>query len=364
MADLGGTGARRRASGRGRMTDAPTQNRVRRGRGPVVATVLLAVVGLAAAPGVGATETTTTTSEPSTTTTGPPTTTTTIASPTTTTTGPSTTTTTKPSTTTTTKPSTTTTTKPSTTTTKKKPSTTTTTKPSPTTAPALSPMTSAVEGPLVTPGVPRSQLPSVPPDPYIGGRTNLRVAVVGDSLTYYAEGGLLNKMLARKYRVSITGVKAFAAWDMQPTVQQLMRRNRPDVLVVALGTNDLKYAVWHTRTWPSTQVDMRNLLAIARTVPCVVWVGVNTTSGLFYYTTDPLRDITVGGPVINTMIKSALAGTKKAPGRARYGDWSARSQGHEEYFLNPGNTHMTPVGIAAYQQLILDEVAACDALIP
>jgi hypothetical protein len=139
--------------------------------------------------------------------------------------------------------------------------------------------------------------------------------------------------------------------------QQLTRQGA-NVLVVAAGTNDISHVAQGFRTLAQTRQSMDQMLSSNR-APCIVWVGVNTSNGLHGGGPGTFGDVRVGGPVINQMIRDAEAASGRPMSRTVYADWAARSTGHPEWFKGPEDVHFTPAGLDAYEQLILDGVAAC-----
>lgn len=103
------------------------------------------------------------------------------------------------------------------------------------------------------------------------------VLVIGDSLTVQATPTLVEQAEGLDLRIRAEVRTTVADW--LPRVPALLAEARPDVVVVALGTNDN----WPTNRGEAPPVDLpaeraayrqrvRALLAELRPIPCVVWV--------------------------------------------------------------------------------------------
>ena len=225
------------------------------------------------------------------------------------------------------------------TTTTTRPPATTTTRPTGTTVPAI------------------NYWPDVAPKPFVGSSSAPGVGAFGDSLLVDIASSLTTGIVNRSFKASVTAMPGYATYRTQYTADQLVKAS-PRILVIATGTNDLRD--WSTgyRTLDQIRTSVRTMLDHTKTVPCVAWIGVNTTNGV-WTTPGSIGDHTVGGPTLNSVITDEIARSARDKSRLIYGDWSAASQGHLEYFKAPGDPHLSATGSAAYQRLILDQVDAC-----
>ncbi|MCD9622804.1 SGNH/GDSL hydrolase family protein [Rhabdothermincola salaria] len=192
------------------------------------------------------------------------------------------------------------------------------------------------------------------PEPYVGHPTAPKMAVVGDSLTLDIEDAAIDRFTDDGWAVSVTAFGGYTLRDHQDTLQRAVGTG-PEVLVVALGSNDIReFAIGHQDLGGYRDL-VRATLATARDVPCVVWVGVNTTSGYW----GPGGDHVVYGPWVNLMTSVEITASGRAPGRTFLADWASRSAGRHDYFVAPGDVHHTSRGSRAFLDLIADTVAQC-----
>jgi lysophospholipase L1-like esterase len=173
--------------------------------------------------------------------------------------------------------------------------------------------------------------------------------VVGDSLTWQAEHGststtdpyyerhyltdLLNKhgmatRVAAKSGVTTDSLRLWTRWE-----------TAPDVIVMALGTNDNYFDV------PIT-TSINNVRTYLARWPdgCTVYVGVVPSTP---------RRIDDTAPAWNDWLRQEAGRTGGV-----YLDWPAISAGHRDWFVSD-LLHHTAAGQAAYRQAILDGVEEC-----
>jgi len=191
------------------------------------------------------------------------------------------------------------------------------------------------------------------PNPYAGAQ-GPRIGVIGDSLVVGIEGLATAQLRDRGWNPSVSGHAGFTVANEFDTVTRLMTTN-PQVVVLALGTNDLKGIDNGTQTWDGFRNDVATALGLADGGSCVVWVGVNEYNGTFEH------GITLGafGWVINWIINVELARTGRRNTTAFYADWAAASRGRMDYFSAPGDPHLTAAGNQAYTDLIIDTAGRC-----
>ena len=279
---------------------------------------------------------------------------------------PSTTTTSSTTTPSTTTPSTTPSTAPSTTTTPSTvPSTARTTTPStgpapasPSPAPARAPATTSISVPPYNPPPwYRSLFPPVTPPPFTGPVGGVKIGVLGDSLLVDSVGTLTTDLQDRGYQASVSSNPGYSTWALVSAAQRMSGQGA-NVLVVATGTNDMRDVALGYRTLAQTRQAMDQMISLNR-VPCIVWVGVNTSNGLHGGAAGTFGDVRVGGPVVNQMIRDAQAASGRPASRTLYASWADRSTGHLDWFRAVDDVHLSPTGAAQYRRLILDAVASC-----
>ena len=199
--------------------------------------------------------------------------------------------------------------------------------------------------------------PPVTPVPFTGSPSAPKVGVLTDSLLTGGADDLTGALTDQGLQASVTVSPGYPTWALTSAAKQLAVQ-ATQVLVVATGTNDLRDVAQGFRTLDQVRTSMDQLLASAR-VPCVVWVGVNTTNGLHGGGAGSFGDVRVGGPVINQTIRAAQAQSGRPSARTLYGDWATRSAGHLDWFRAVDDVHLSATGLAEYERLILDGVAAC-----
>jgi hypothetical protein len=184
---------------------------------------------------------------------------------------------------------------------------------------------------------------------WMGSPDDPAVVVIGDSLIFQAEGNygfddqrhLAQALVDAGYQAHVTG---FIGWtmpggytDLWPSVPS---PPEPDVLVIALGTNDS-----HDGQIPlaESQAALQAWLAEAASVPCVVLIEVNENAVAW--------GLHESGPPYNDM----LAQEALAHPQAFTVPWSP-----DPALMDPEQIHFAgEAGRAAYRQAILDGVARC-----
>ena len=198
------------------------------------------------------------------------------------------------------------------------------------------------------------------PDPYQGNPNGPRIAVVGDSLISAIRDTYAESLGARGWNASVTGKGGYTSRDHWDTEERIMR-TPPDVVVIALGTNDVREVNEGLQTYDGFRESVRHSLGIVREARCVVWVGINEVSG---YYGPGLGNLAEFGWVINVIIQQELARSGRAPGSVQYADWAAASRNHLEYFVGPGDVHHSPVGARAYRATMDAAIARCPMPLP
>lgn len=181
------------------------------------------------------------------------------------------------------------------------------------------------------------------------------VAVVGDSLIAFSENGSLtgtetlitDDLVAAGTRAWVTGwTGAGFAWAYEDLWNLPAREGvTPDVLVLALGTNDMHIPPGGTEPLTSVEAVRPVVAAWLAEVPnaCVRLIG-------------PAESITgwgldVTAPPFNAMLAEEAA----LHADAEYVAWNPDPAWTE----NGANPHVTPAGRAAYRALIVAEALAC-----
>lgn len=173
------------------------------------------------------------------------------------------------------------------------------------------------------------------------------VVVLGDSLVFQADGNRApddaNRLLVTALEEEgstvegggLIGLSVPAAYEsLWPTIEE----QAPDVLVVALGTNDSRDGAIPLET------SRQALTVWLEEVPssCVVLVGVNegtSTWGLDVY-----------GPPFNAMLEDVAADHPDV----RVVQWDP-----DPAMLGQDGVHLTEVGRVAYRRLIVDAAESC-----
>jgi GDSL-like Lipase/Acylhydrolase family len=195
--------------------------------------------------------------------------------------------------------------------------------------------------------------------------TGHRVAVVGDSITVEAEEGvafdptqhvLTDDLTRHGDGASVDAAIGADTNDLfkKPFTSAPFPAPGPDILVMALGTNDahpprLNGTFVGTAPQVPLSQSKSNLETYLASSPatCVILVNV--------YTNVRSWSLDVNGPLYNQMLDAISANSS---GRVRVADWNALATRHPEW-LSHGGPHLTTTGVSAYRGLIELSVAAC-----
>jgi hypothetical protein len=177
------------------------------------------------------------------------------------------------------------------------------------------------------------------PSAWQGAETDPTVAVIGDSLVYQAdgdslghsgivyEGDLIDELDAAGWRTSIFGLPG-AKLSRQLASMAAALDEEPDVLVVALGTND-----WNVEAG----LEALDEFLDSTPVDCVALVGVAEV---------PAYDLDERGPVLNAAF-------------AAYGNYTPWAPA-DGWLVNPRtDPHLTTAGRAGYREVILEAAETC-----
>lgn len=192
------------------------------------------------------------------------------------------------------------------------------------------------------------------PNPYVGRPDGPRVAVVGDSLTSWVTDRQNGALVGDGWSASVTGIPGFTIRDQFDMLEKVAA-SRPQVVVVALGTNDLRQIDAGTQTWGGLRADARRALSIVRNVPCVVWVGVTEQSGA--YANGHRHD--TAGWAVNWWLHTELRAARPDPRQGVWVDWASASRGRQELFSAVDDVHHSEAGRDAYSRLLHEGVRAC-----
>lgn len=180
------------------------------------------------------------------------------------------------------------------------------------------------------------------------------VGVVGDSLTYRAETGggfstplphrLTDDLTAAGYGSSVFGLVGFHTDVLDDLAD--WPAPAPDIVVVALGTNDAH------NTFVPVDRYVTNLVTFLDRTPAACTVLVTVIQS-------PAWGLDVTAPAYNQALRD-LAATRPATVVV---DWTSVAAAHPEYFIED-QIHTNEAGQAAYRALMLDGVGQCAALLP
>lgn len=181
---------------------------------------------------------------------------------------------------------------------------------------------------------------------YEGPEWMARLGVIGDSLTSSSVDWARAAIRSYWWRDAIVGKAGFTVEDMRTDIRTLAA-DRPEAMVIALGTNDSIKLEFGTSSWSFIQTQIRGALNDVQNsgVPCVVWVGVNEVSGR------PGPD--AWAKQFNDEVRTQLA----ARGIGSMADWTSAALGHPEFFTDL--VHMTEIGKQVFWNIIADRTQDC-----
>lgn len=193
------------------------------------------------------------------------------------------------------------------------------------------------------PTTPGSSTPTVPGQPPV-------VLVIGDSLTVQSTGTLQDRSAGLDLRIHAAVRTTIGDW--LPLVPGLLARSRPDVAVVALGTND---------NWPTNSGEpieersderaryrekVRAMLEALRSIPCLVWV-------------EPAEVAPMSEYLVHAADHGAILRAELARAGARAVDWTSsleRGDAFERGWMQEDGIHLRAPGQAAFATVTLDAV--------
>jgi lysophospholipase L1-like esterase len=183
-------------------------------------------------------------------------------------------------------------------------------------------------------------------------RSGEHVVVVGDSLVQNAGPAVADRLAGAGFVSFTIGARGYAYWHWNNGVAQgldigdYVSREHADHVVLALGTNDAR--VLAAKPAALTADDVRAQLrrgtsrALAASRGCVILVSPSQRSHA-----PEAREV-----------RALIRATASTSHRFAVADWGARSAGHEEWFVAPGNVHLSPAGNAAYAGFLTEQAEA------
>lgn len=174
-----------------------------------------------------------------------------------------------------------------------------------------------------------------------GGGGSRTVEVIGDSLTFQANDGdrggdeLLAALEREGFDPSGGGIPGMT---VESAHQTMWSKGSPDILVLALGTNDMGDGKVPVDAVRATLAQW--LLEVPDT--CIVFVGVNETTQAW--------QLHQHGPPYNEMLRQ-LASER---GEAHVVDWAPAPE-----MIAEDGIHLTEEGRAAYRSVIVEGVQRC-----
>ncbi len=177
-----------------------------------------------------------------------------------------------------------------------------------------------------------------------------RITIIGDSLVVQASDAL--RFAAQHESLDLNALNGTTVADWTPLVASIVARSQPDVLVIALGTNDNLKGVEANRIGPSgAEVSYRTrleqLLRAAADAPCLIWV-------------EPSGQGFTGSYQLNAFANNRVLSSVLAEQRVAAASWDARqtaSGGYRNGWNTIDTIHLTDLGETVYARLILDAVA-------
>lgn len=218
-----------------------------------------------------------------------------------------------------------------------------------TTTPPVTATTGSTPSPTIEP----VHLPGFPP-PLLPARPGPLVVMVGDSLMWSATSELHDRFIASGAGETRIAAVAGSRLDDMVDLVGAGARADADVLVVALGTNDLRRGPGDLRDDDTVLADANasvgRVVGAARGARCVVWVTVGASTGFAGLGDRPDR-FAASLPVALAPLGATV----------RVADWRAASAGHPDWFDWDG-LHLSRSGQVAFAGVIADQASTCPTL--
>lgn len=215
------------------------------------------------------------------------------------------------------------------------------------TTPATHPPTTLDTSPPIVEPV---DLPGFPPA-FLPARPGPLVVMVGDSLMWSATSELHDRFIASGAGETRIAAVAGSRLDDMVDLVGAGARADADVLVVALGTNDLRRGPADRRDddtiLSDTSASVGRVVGAARGARCVVWVTVGASTEFAGLGDRPDR--------FSALLPMALA---PLGATVRIADWRSASAGHPDWFDWDG-LHLSRSGQVAFAGVIADQAATC-----
>jgi len=191
--------------------------------------------------------------------------------------------------------------------------------------------------------------------------SRVAVAVVGDSLIFQAETGMIyadstaapggdftDDLLGSGYDATVVGLPGEPFSGVHASAA-LQARHGADIVVVAAGTNDVRLADEQDDpgALDRSTAELGRVLDDLDATPCVLVLTFATTS--------PLHRLDQLGPELNGSIRATAA----EHDNVHVADWEMVAAANPEWFNSVDSVHLTPDGAEAYRDFILSSLSAC-----
>lgn len=170
------------------------------------------------------------------------------------------------------------------------------------------------------------------PEDYSGPPGGRKVVVIGDSLTRQATDEIRGQFwLSDVFYYSVSGEDGKTSCDRVEDIRWTINHRKPDVLVVALGTNDAAQTMMGNQEWNHYEKCIDNITqSVIKNTP-TVWVVPSFGNGV---------------------VREALS---DAPPNVRIGGWDKVQK--DSYYVRDG-IHHNQKGQNAYAEFIFREVSS------
>ena len=174
---------------------------------------------------------------------------------------------------------------------------------------------------------------------YTGTPGRPRVAVVGDSITYYATSDTNEALI--DFRHTVRGIPKIGLTSGRTELVDPAVATRPDILVIELGLNSAMDG-WDGSDLPSLDA----VLTAADPVPCVVWVAPDALTPSWY-------DHKGRGTLHDRQSAFVASLSKRLPAHPHQhlSNWGPIERTYPTYYLSD-HLHITPSGRLAYAALV------------
>lgn len=178
-------------------------------------------------------------------------------------------------------------------------------------------------------------------------QVHTRTAIVADSLINGFDEQWVAGPLAHDGPLWMWSVSGSLLGAANPWLRPLAPR--PDVLVIAQGTNNAG-VYWSGDGWTSTdQQQFNSVVSAAAGIPCIVLVTLG-------YAPDANAQYKAAADNASLFFKLNAV---SQPSRFRVADWAAASRGKASWFRPGDPVHFTQTGSTAYEQVITAAVRSC-----